>query len=553
MKKRIYRNMFALTVISVLLTAALLMAAFYDVLNKQMESEVKNQAVFFEKSLNLSSDNLGYINSLKLTKQDSRLSLIKQDGTVVFDSFEDAAGMENHSGRPEVKEAFEKGIGQNTRFSNTLGEKTFYYAVRLADNTVLRLAKTTNSVYDIFISILPIITVIIVISFLLCNLLAVSLTRRIVEPINNIDLTKEQDAVYEELTPFIRTIKNQKKQINKQFLALEDRTNTIGAITENMKEGILILDKNGSILLVNNSALDFFHAGESDYIGKNTLELIRNIDLQNGIKKTLSGTGGDMTIQCGNKTVQVFLSPVFADNNLNGAIALFLDITAKASAEKMRREFSANVSHELKTPLTTIVALSEMINADMVKPDDIKNFSGKIKDESARLIALIEDIIKISEMDENISDKQFINFDIKAVALDVIRRLQLSADDKNVTLSVKGGKKTIYANEQMIFEMLYNLVDNAIKYNRADGSVVIDISDENGKTKIEVSDTGIGIENVHLNRVFERFYRVDKSRSKKTGGTGLGLSIVKHAAEYHGGTVSIQSNLNMGTRVIVLI
>lgn len=553
MKKKININMFLLTVISIIFTTILLMFTFYNVLNRQMERELKSQAIFFENSLNFSSDNLEYINSLKLTKRDARVSIIKPDGTVVFDSYKEAQTMENHSDRPEIKEAFAKGYGQSTRFSSTLGEKTLYYAVKLNDNTVLRLARTTNFIFDILTSVLPMTIAAIIISFLLCNILTVKLTKRIIEPINNIDLTKEQGSAYEELAPFIRAINKQKKQINKQFLTLEDRSNTITTITENMKEGLLLLDKNGSILLMNNSVLDFFQAGEDTYIGKNILEFTRNMDLQNGIKKTLSGAGCDITFRFDTKTVQVFLSPVFAKGILNGAIALFLDITDKAGTEKMRKEFSANVSHELKTPLTTISGYAEIINNDMVKPDDIKKFSGKIKDESARLVALIEDIIKLSQLDENVHKNEFTDFDIKAAALEVTRSLQPSADIKNITLSVTGGKKIINADNQMIFEMLYNLVDNGIKYNKVNGNVTVTVSDENGKTRIEVADTGIGIENVHLERIFERFYRVDKSRSKKTGGTGLGLSIVKHVVEYHGGTINIQSTLDTGTKIIVII
>lgn len=553
MKKRIYRNMFALAVISVILTTILLMLTFYNVFNKQLENEVRTQAIFLQKTFNISSDNLEYLKLLKLTKQDFRLSLINEEGIVIYDSFEKTENMENHYNRPEIKEAFEKGFGQSTRFSNTLGEKTFYYAMKLHNNTVLRLAKTTNSVYEIIKSALPTIFIVILINFLLSNIIAMRLTKRIVEPINKIDLTEDQSDIYDELTPFIKTIKIQKHEIYKQFLTLEDRSNTIKAITENMKEGILILDKNGLILLVNNSVLDFFHANDDNYIGKNTLEFIRNIELQNSIKKALLGVGCDLTINFDNKIVQVFLSPVFTNGNMNGIIALFLDITAKANTEKMRKEFSANVSHELKTPLTIISGYAEMINNDMVKQSDVKNFAGKIKDESVRLITLIEDIIKISELDESTNSHQFVDFDLRAVAVDVVNQLKPLSENKNIIILISGNKKIINANNQMIFEMIYNLVENAIKYNKVDGHVTISIESDNSKTKIQVIDDGIGISSEHLDRIFERFYRVDKSRSKKTGGTGLGLSIVKHIVEYHGGTIDMESVVNVGSKITVVL
>ncbi|MDR2938797.1 MAG: PAS domain-containing sensor histidine kinase [Clostridiales bacterium] len=550
MRRRVYINMFFLTVSSIVITTALLMVTFYNIFNRQMEAEVKRQALFFEKVLDFHDSHLEYLNSLVATSGVIRVSLIDSGGVVIFDNFQDPKVMGLHLDRPEIKQAFEEGAGQAARFSDTLGEKTFYYALKLDNGSVLRLAETADN--NMLARSLPLVIIIVGLAILISYLLSGRLTKRIVSPINNIDLSNSNGFIYDELAPFAKMIKSQKEQINKQILELGDRAATIKTITENMKEGILLLDNKGAILLANDSVLELFNAG-GNYVGENTLGLIRSPELQKGIKKTLSGTGCDIPTIINNKNIHVFLNPVFANGVVNGAIALFLDITSKASAEKMRREFSANVSHELKTPLTTILGLSEMIYNDMVKHSDIKNFSGKIKGESSRLIALIEDIIKISEMDEGAGDKQFTNFDIKCVALEVIEQLYPLAESEGISISAVGSKSLIYANKQLIFEMLYNLVENGIKYNKAGGSARITVSTENNKTKIEVADTGIGIAEVHFSRIFERFYRVDKSRSKKTGGTGLGLSIVKHVVEYHGGSIDIKSVLGNGTTITILI
>lgn len=551
MKNKIYKSMFSLMCVSLLLVVITMMFIFHSFFNRQTEWQVKNQALLLESIINNYNDNTNIINYLKQFDNNLRVTIIAEDGQVVLDTFKDTNQMENHIERPEVKEAFEKGNGQGSRFSNTLKEQTFYYAIKLKDNTVLRLAKTTNSITAVFFNTLPAIFGCLVFIFVSLNLQAIKLTKKIIYPINNIDLSNPTDDLYEELSPFVETIKIQKKHINEQLKDIEDRTNTIKIITDNMKEGILLIDKNSSIILINNSVLDLFDSKQNDYIGKNILEFVRNKDLQAGIKKAIIGDNTDLIIKHENKTIHVFLNPVITNNNVNGVAILFLNVTEKAKAEKMRQEFSANVSHELKTPLTTIVGFSEIINSDMAKPDDVRKFSGKIKDESIRLIALIQDIIKISELDEDYISKNFVSLNLKLVLLEVVKSLSHVADSKNISIKLIGDKKIINANNQMIFEMFYNIIDNAIKYNKPNGSITIKLKTENNKITVEISDTGIGIQEKHLDRVFERFYRVDKSRSKKTGGTGLGLSIVKHIAEYHGGSAEIESELGIGTKLII--
>lgn len=553
MKKRIYLNMCLLTLISVVLTTLLLLLTFYNVFNDQMAKVMKSKAVFFAESINYSTDKLAYIHSLNLTNEDTRLSIIAQNGSVIFDSFKNNTDMENHIDRPEIITAFEIGQGEGTRFSSTLGEKTYYYAIKLEDGTVLRFAKTTHSIYGIFIRILPIIVVTTILIFLFCNFIACKLTKRIIDPINNIEFSQEQDDIYQELSPFIRTITQQKEQIHEQIKTLEDRKNTLKTITENMKDGMIILDKKGVVLSANKSAVELFHASLGDYAGRNIVEFVRNAELLDNIKQALLGQRCNTTLNFDKKVMQVFLSPVFEEQEINGVIALFLDITEKADTEKIRREFSANVSHELKTPLTTILGLSEMIENGMVKTQDINNFVIKIKNETSRLIDLVENIIRISELDEKKCDSQFEQFNLVALAELIVDSLRLAAEEKGVNLKIVGDDFAVTANKTMIHELLFNLIDNGIKYNQSGGSVTVYLSQESNKTRIAVADTGIGIPQQHIDRIFERFYRVDKSRSKKTGGTGLGLSIVKHVVQYHHGTVEIKSEENVGTTVTVII
>lgn len=378
------------------------------------------------------------------------------------------------------------------------------------------------------------------------------LANRIVKPINEYDIESEQPDLYEELAPFVRTIGRQRERIDNQFSDMADSEKTFRAIMENTKEGVLLLDENGLIIFANRGATELLHGSRGVYEGRNILELTRDFGLLEGVKKTLSGEGSDITLSIGGKAVQLYLSPVHAEEGVSGIIILLRDVTEKINAEKIRREFSANVSHELKTPLTTILGLSEMMAEDMVKADDINRFSSSIKNEAERLIVLIDDIIKLSELDEGASGG-LEEADVLEVAADVLKRLKPVADEKNVALSALGRHTTLSVNPGLIADMLYNLVDNGIKYNKPGGKVEITVGAEGGKTVIEVADTGIGIGKEHLERIFERFYRVDKSRSKKTGGTGLGLSIVKHIAEYHNGSVRIESMENTGTKVKVVI
>lgn len=545
MKKRIYINMFLLTFVGVIFTVALFIFSFYNMIQTQMKSDIESKANIFEYSLNYYTD---YLHNLRLTDNNERLSIIADNGEFIFDSI-DIESPENHFDTPEVKEAFVNGRGDFKRLSNSLREETYYYAVKLSDGTVLRLSKTTNSILGAFIEVTPLIFVVLFASFALCYFFAIRLTNKIIEPISKINFNNESSFIYDELSVFIKTITIQREQINKQIISLEDRSNTINTIIENMCEGLILLNQNGFILSANKSATGLFDNLNNDYTGKYILELTRNVDLMNGIKSVYSGKRSDTILSLNTKVVQVFINPVMQNDEISGAIVLFLDITEKSYAEKMRSEFSANVSHELKTPLTTIYGLSEMIDNGMVKYGDIKQFAGKIRKETSRLIKLIEDIIMLSELDEASEQKQYEQFDLLVLTNEVAENLKQIADGKKVKVKIIGESFPVIANRRMIDELLFNLIENGIKYNQNNGSVIVSLINENNNLKLRIKDTGIGIPKEHIDRIFERFYRVEKSRSKRTGGTGLGLSIVKHIVQYHDWNMNIESQVNVGTTI----
>ena len=548
MKAKIYRSMRILTFISILLSVAVLCGVYYFQLSGIVRSELRERAQLLK---NMPVSQPDAFAALRMT--DMRLTLISPAGKVLYDNVRDANTLDNHADREEFLAAVASGSGESKRFSDTLSQETYYYAVRLSDGSVLRLAKTTSSIWGLLTSTLPYAALVLIIGIIFGYIISGRLAAGIIRPINEIDLSDELRAPYDELAPFIRTISQQRETIREQFSDLQKRTDTIDAIMDNMKEGIIIVNRQGVILTLNKSVLGVF-AVAGDMRGRNILELIRDLELLDRIRDALTGKSSDMGFTHGEQIFQIFFSPAAGD----GAIILFLDITAKAKADKMRQEFSANVSHELKTPLTSISGYAEMIAGGMVLEKDILGFSQKIKDEVGRLIALIEDIIMLSELDEgNTLAKEPVN--ITAIAAEVSDALESKAAEAKVTLALefKPEKENTSAllsgNRFLLFELLYNLVDNGIKYNQAGGKVQITISQLSEQIQITVSDTGIGIPPEHQDRIFERFYRVDRSRSKKTGGTGLGLSIVKHAALAHEGSVSLRSRENEGTTITVTL
>jgi len=402
-------------------------------------------------------------------------------------------------------------------------------------------------------AVIPAIIVITILVMLAANLVARRLTKNILRPLDWIDLEcdVENAAVYEELIPYVKKIDQQKRQIASQMAALKNRADTIEVITGNMKEGLILIDNAGSVLHANNSAAVIFR--NSDMASRNILHIYRDLEFQNGVKNCLSGVNTELTIRFGGRLYDVFFSPVRDGREITGGVILFLDSTERHEAERQRREFSANVSHELKTPLTTVSGLAELIWNGMAKQEDIKGFAEKITTQTKRVVSIIEDIIRLSEFDEGTVSREYSEIDLRELADSVVEALQEKAEEKHVAISVSGENIHLSANKRMIDELLYNLIDNAIKYNKENGSVTVSLSMEDRLCKIAVADTGIGIPEEHHNRVFERFYRVDKSRYKKTGGTGLGLSIVKHIAEHHYGCVELSSTEGIGTTVVCWI
>lgn len=480
-----------------------------------------------------------------------RVTMISNSGAVTYDNQSDTNEMDNHLERPEVKYALKKGHGESERYSETLGETTYYYALRLKDNDVLRIALTTQGMQSILFKLLPFIILCLILAALFSFFLARHLTKRIIAPINEIDLGNPEIGNYEELLPFVKKIQTQKQELAVQVTDLEKREGTIKTITENMQEGLLLLDEAGKIMLANQSALEIL--AEPEATGKNIVLVCREPEFIEALKKVEIEQRAETTIKRHGRTYNVFFNTT-KENETNGIVVLFIDVTEKFVAEKQRQEFSANVSHELKTPLTTISALAEMIEDGTAKPEDVAQFAHKINVQTERLNNIISDIIKLSEFDEGELTTEFTGFNLRDLVDDVIREQQVNADQREITIVVQSKENIIMtANRRMIAELLNNLISNAIKYNRLKGKVTVNLTELKDAVEISVTDAGIGISVENKNRIFERFYRVDKSRSKKTGGTGLGLSIVKHVVEFHHGNIQLESEEGSGTTINVII
>ncbi len=552
MKRRIFLNMCALAFVILFFASGLFLLSFYRFFNGQMRDEVKEKAIIIAEGLKSTTEDEAFLSSLKLNETNNRLTLIEKDGNVLYDSYTTSGALENHLNRPEIIEAFNKGYGEAVRFSSTLKEETYYYSLLLNEDTVLRLSSTTNSIYTLFGGVLPYIFLIVVGVFGSCLVIAFLLTKKITDPINKINLDKPQEAVeYDELAPLYRRIEEQNKQIREQLKDLESQRDKISLILENMKEGIMLLDNKGIILTINKSLLRIMKVPEGSFEGKSFLELTRKLSLSEGVKEALEGSYNDGDVLLEGKNYHYFISPVYDENTITGAMMLFVDVTEKRKAEKIRREFSANVSHELKTPLTSISGYAEMISTGMAGYDDSKLFASKIQTEAGRLIGLISDIMKLSQLEEGNSYKDFQEINLLEIIEVVTERLEPQLKERELKLSIEGQDTFINGNKMMLEELVFNLCENAIKYNEEEGSISISIKELKDKVTLEVRDSGIGIPKEHHERIFERFYRVDKSHSKKTGGTGLGLAIVKHIAEYHKGSVTVESEEGIGTSIKV--
>ncbi|MFQ6829338.1 MAG: ATP-binding protein [Acutalibacter sp.] len=546
MRKKIFKNMCLLALVTILLSSLLVTIVYYANSDARMKSEVREETRFVRGAVELSGQD--YLATVENTA--NRITLIDTDGTVLYDNQADPATMENHSDREEFQEASTAGAGEATRISDTIAEQTFYYAVKLQNGQVLRVAATTDSVFAAVLAVLPWILGVEVLVAVCTVLFSNFLTKKIVAPINRLDLDHPADnEIYDELSPLLGKISRQNEVIAQQMKSLREKQEEFTSITENMSEGFLVLDNNTDILSYNTSALRLLGAetvpAESHV---SALALNRSAGFRSAVDGALAGKRSEQLVRQG-RCCQVMANPVLRDGEVEGAVVVILDITEREERENLRREFTANVSHELKTPLTSISGFAEIIKNGIVKPEDIPRFAGNIYEESQRLVTLVDDILNLSRLDEADVQLEREDFDLSSLARDVAGRLKASAKKNGVVITVIGDKAEINGVKSIVDEMVFNLVDNAVKYNKQNGRVTVTVDSSSDGTALTVTDTGIGIPQADVDRVFERFYRVDKSHSKEIGGTGLGLSIVKHGAAFHNAKVSLQSTEGEGTTV----
>ena len=536
-----------LALVTILLSSLLVTIVYYANSDARMKSEVREETRFVRGAVELSGQD--YLATVENTA--NRITLIDTDGTVLYDNQADPATMENHSDREEFQEASTAGAGEATRISDTIAEQTFYYAVKLQNGQVLRVAATTDSVFAAVLAVLPWILGVEVLVAVCTVLFSNFLTKKIVAPINRLDLDHPADnEIYDELSPLLGKISRQNEVIAQQIKSLREKQEEFTSITENMSEGFLVLDNNTDILSYNTSALRLLGAeavpAESHV---SALALNRSAGFRSAVDGALAGKRSEQLVRQGGRCCQVMANPVLRDGEVEGAVVVILDITEREERENLRREFTANVSHELKTPLTSISGFAEIIKNGIVKPVDIPRFAGNIYEESQRLVTLVDDILNLSRLDEADVQLEREDFDLSSLARDVAGRLKASAKKNGVVITVIGDKAEINGVKSIVDEMVFNLVDNAVKYNKQNGRVTVTVDSSSDGTALTVTDTGIGIPQADVDRVFERFYRVDKSHSKEIGGTGLGLSIVKHGAAFHNAKVSLQSTEGEGTTV----
>lgn len=549
MSKRIFRAICLVSFVVLIISAALTMSVLYTHFEGELSSEMKSETETL--SHILEKEGIGFLQDLPVG--DKRVTVIAPDGAVLFDNtVDDVSQMENHLGREEVDEALKNGIGESCRFSKTIAEKTVYYAVKTADGNVLRLSETQYSLFTIIMGTLQPIVVIIVIMLILAAFFASRASKIIVAPINGIDLDNPQEKeIYEELAPLVTKITKQNNTIREQLEEARRKQEEFLVITENMLEGLILIDVKSNIITCNSAAKKLLN---SDIPSEHCCVFILNRSRQfsSCVEKSLAGEHCTETLESGGRLCRLAADPVKNGSETVGAVIVILDITETAKREELRREFTANVSHELKTPLTSIAGFAELMKYGMVKPDDIKDFAESIYDEAQRLITLVNDILNLSALDEGGVKYEKERVNLLKLSGDVMKSLKIPAEKKNVTLITKGENVTVTGSEKILREMLFNLCDNGVKYNVPGGRLTVTVSCENRTPKVQVADTGIGIPEEEQERVFERFYRVDKSHSREIGGTGLGLSIVKHGALYHSACVTLDSIPGKGTTVTII-
>ena len=552
MKRRFFRYLMGISLLTLFLSTIASMFIYYSVYVDRSNKDLSNIVIAMGETLNKIDDDENYLDDVARKKRDFRITLIKEDGDVVYDSSQDAKFLPTHKDRPEVIKAQKNGFAKIERYSNTLSKDLYYVSLRLEDGNVLRVSREMDNLLGAFRKVFPIDILMSLLVFAIATVVSRRLTKKTFEPLNNLneDLLTIDTDMFPEISPFINKINKQNKTIKDNYREISRERDTIETILKNMKESLIIIDENKNLLSVNNSARELFNS-KRDLIGENILNLIRDEDLLKLIDDALMGSSVESITNIGDREFKFYVNPVFEDKKVRGVVILFIDETEEIRALRLREEFSSNVSHELKTPLTSICGFSELLVNGMVDDDNKEEFYKLIYDDSKRLLNLIEDIMKISGLE---SEEAFSREEIKLNELikDILRAQRNLIDEKNIAVSLDGDG-LVFENKTMMWELFANIINNGLKYNKDGGKLDIKISEDEKHYEVLIVDTGIGIPSKDLARIFERFYRVDKSRSRKIGGTGLGLSIVKHVLQSIDGKLEISSKLGMGTSFKVIL
>ena len=546
MTRKIFLSIMAAAAVVLLCSVLIIMGCLYDYFGGVQERQLEDELALAQTGVECSGKT--YLKALE--GESYRLTWIAPSGEVLFDSQADESSMENHAQREEVRQALETGEGQSSRYSSTLLEKTIYYAKKLTDGSILRISISRATAGVLVMGMLQPMLVVLAAALILALVLAKRISARIVAPLNRLDLEKPlENDTYEELSPLLTRINQQRRQIDAQLRTLQQKKDEFDQITASMNESLVLMNEKGTVLSINPAARALFHA-EPDCVGQDFLTVERSHEISCAIRRALEEGHAELRVERGGREYQLDISRIESEGTVIGAVLLAFDVTEQAFAERNRREFTANVSHELKTPLQSIMGSAELIENGLVKQEDMPRFVGHIRTEAARLVTLIEDIIRLSQLDEG-GELPFEPVDLKKLAEEASASLASAAAEKQVTIRVHGDDRQITTVRRLASEIIYNLCDNAVKYNREGGSVDVTIDGTAHGAVVTVQDTGIGIPPEHQSRVFERFYRVDKSHSRQSGGTGLGLSIVKHAVQYLGGRIELESQPGKGTTMRV--
>lgn len=552
MKNRFFRYLLGISLLTLFLSTIASMFTYYSVYVDRSNRDLSNIVITMSETLKRIDDDENYLDSVAKKKRDFRITLIKDDGDVLYDSAENANFLPSHKDRPEVIKAQKNGFAEVERFSNTLSKDLYYVSLRLDDGSILRVSREMDNLIGAFRKVFPIDILMSILIFIIATAVSRRLTKKTFEPLNNLneDLLTIDTDMFPEISPFINKINKQNKTIKDNYREISRERDTIETILKNMKESLIIIDENKNLLSVNNSAKELFNS-KRKLIGENILNLIRDDDLLKLIDDALMGSSVESITNIGDREFKFYVNPVFEDKKVRGVVILFIDETEEIRALRLREEFSSNVSHELKTPLTSICGFSELLVNGMVDDANKEEFYKLIYDDSKRLLNLIEDIMKISglETEETFSREEI---KLKELIKDILRAQRNLIDEKNIAVSLDGDG-LVFENKTMMWELFANIINNGLKYNKDGGKLDIKISEDEKHYEVLIVDTGIGIPSKDLARIFERFYRVDKSRSRKIGGTGLGLSIVKHVLQSIDGKLEISSKLGMGTSFKIIL